>query len=238
MNDSLRRGGAVAALVAALVLLALGAWVAWRSKDATARPRAAPARSAAADVAPAPPSEPSDTATEAKRAEARRARDAMRAEILAALRRRDAGSAAAPRPPAPTPASTARAAAQAEDEPPHGHYEASYIREHFRADMFPLLKSCYADALTRRPSLAGKLVLQFAIVGDQQVGGIVESARFADESDLKDTPMETCVRESLMTLTFDKPPEGGGMVTVTYPIEFSPDPDPEEGREENGTHDG
>ncbi len=96
--------------------------------------------------------------------------------------------------------------------------------------MFPLLKQCYASALLTKPQLAGKLVLKFGIVGDPEVGGIVEGAEIAEESDLKDAEMETCVRESLMTLTFDKPPSGGGYVSVTYPILFAPgDPPPEEG---------
>ena len=37
--------------------------------------------------------------------------------------------------------------------------------------------------------------------------------------------METCVRESLMTITFDKPPSGGGSVKVKYPWEFAPGSD-------------
>jgi hypothetical protein len=89
--------------------------------------------------------------------------------------------------------------------------------------MFPLLRQCYENALAQRPELAGKLVLTFTIVGDPSVGGVVEDADFDEESDLQDPEMETCVRESLMTLIFDKPPDGGGFVTVKYPVLFSPD---------------
>ena len=91
--------------------------------------------------------------------------------------------------------------------------------------MFPLLRQCYDSALKTKPTLAGRLVLKFAIVGDARVGGVVESAEIAEESDVKDDEMRLCVRESLMTLTFDKPPSGGGLVTVTYPILFSPGPE-------------
>jgi hypothetical protein len=89
--------------------------------------------------------------------------------------------------------------------------------------MFPLLHQCYEDTLRRHPTLGGRLVLTFSIVGDPAVGGIVEDADFAEESSIQDDEMRTCVRESLMTLTFDKPPTGGGYVTVKYPIEFAPD---------------
>jgi hypothetical protein len=217
-------GRRILAILGALAVVGLVVLVLRRGGSGSPPPPAeAPTpRSAEARRGPAAEAE-----SASRRAEAQRARDALREQIVAALRRRDAGpppvarsaQAAAPRPKEAPP----------EDEPlPSGSYEPSYIRDHFRADMFPLLKQCYEGALARRPALGGRLVLKFAIVGDPTVGGIVEDAAFADESDLKDEEMETCVRESLMTLTFDKPPSGGGKVTVTYPVVFSPgDPPPE-----------
>jgi hypothetical protein len=163
-------------------------------------------------------------------AEARRAHDAMREQIVEALRRRTAAEQA--KAPAATAATaTARAdAAAVEEELPVGHYDPAYIRANMHEDMFPLIQQCYGNALRRRPALAGNLVLRFSIVGDASVGGVIEDADFADESDIQDDEMRTCVRESLMTLTLDKPPEGGGKVTVTYPFAFSPDDDEDEGR--------
>jgi RNA polymerase sigma-70 factor (ECF subfamily) len=210
MTSTTKVGAVVAAV--ALVVAAVG----WRSRppppakapvSAQVRDRAARAEVAAS---PAPPSS----------ARTRQARDEMRSQILESLRKRDAGA-----PPAPPPPAVARRS----DPPPppaaRGHYEASYIQEHFREDMFPLLRSCYEDALRRHPTLGGKLVLSFGIVGDSSVGGVVEDADFAEDSDIQDDEMRTCVRESLMTLTFDKPPTGGGYVTVRYPIAFSPGSD-------------
>jgi hypothetical protein len=215
MNISLRS----LAITAGAVLLVVGFLTLRRGSAAPARKPAARAVATAEvepEAAPAPP--PSDEA----HAEARRARDAMRREILEARRRHDAAlaaakaAAAAPHPaPAEPPV----------DEP--GYYEPSYIQQHVREDMFPLIKECYASALRQSPKLAGKLVLTFNIVGDPSVGGIVEDADFADESTIKDPEMSTCVRESMMTLTFDKPPSGGGSVKVTYPIAFSPGDDDE-----------
>ncbi len=214
------------AILGGVVILAAGIFL-LRRGPAAARPAAARAVTPEATVEAPAPSEPwhSTPAHEA----ARRARDAKRAEILAAIQRRQAASAASP-PKAAAPSSTA--AAQAEAEPPPGHYEPSYIRQVFRDDMFPIMKECYASALKRQPKLAGKLVMKFAIVGDPQVGGVVEDAEFAPESDLQDDEMQTCVRESLSALTFDKPPEGGGRVTVTYPVLFSPDDEEEVNRRE------
>ena len=42
-----------------------------------------------------------------------------------------------------------------------------------------------------------------------------------------DKKMETCIRESLMTVTFP-PPAKGGVVTVGYPIMFSANDDDDE----------
>ena len=56
----------------------------------------------------------------------------------------------------------------------------------------------------------------------------MDDADFAEDSDLKDPEMETCTRESLMSLTLDKPPSGGGFVTVRYPVAFAPGEDDED----------
>jgi hypothetical protein len=209
--------GGVMLLVAGFFLLRRGPAAAARPAPpaVTAEPHVeAPARAEAWESTPA-------------HAAARKARDAKRAEILEAIKRRQAAENPAP-PPAPAPSSTAAAG----DEPPPGRMDPEYIRHVFREDMFPLMRQCYDATLKRRPTLGGRLVLKFAIVGDATVGGVVEDGRIAEESDLKDDEMQTCVRESLMSLTFDKPPEGGGKVTVTYPILFSPDDEEEVNRRE------
>lgn len=223
MND-LRRP--LALLVAAALLGVVFFFFRTRAPSKPARARTAPSTEAAPSVAAETPPTPE------AHAEARRARDAMRAKIVEALRRRAPVPAAAPAP-ATTPAAR-RPAPAADEDLPHGHYEKSYIQKNFREDMFPILKQCYGAALERQPDLHGKLVLKFSIVGDPDVGGVVEDASIGDESTLKDDELETCARESLMALTFDKPPSGGGLVTVSYPILFSPGDDDEAGAPEAG----
>lgn len=223
---------AIAALLGVAALLVVVGVILFGARPRASVPLPAPASSA-------PPASARDAASASTAAsasaEARRARDAMRDQILEALRKRDAGARPAP---APVPAAQRAAAAPAEEALPVGHYEPEYIQEHFREDMFPLLRKCYEGALERRPTLAGKLVLSFRIIGDPSVGGVVEDTGFAEESDLKDAEMETCVRESTMTLTFDKPPSGGGVVSVTYPVLFSPDDDEEGDAAARGTETG
>jgi hypothetical protein len=207
-----RRTGLILAAAAVLAVVVI-ANLRRRRVDA-APPRAHASAAPSNAVVP-----PTARAVQPAAAEARRARDAMRAQILEAQRRRAAAAAtASPPPPLPVP----RGWAAPPPEEPVGHYEPSYIRQVVREDMFPLVRQCYESALERRPQLAGKLVLSFAIEGDPDVGGIVDEADFAEGTTLQDEEMETCVRESFMTLTFDKPPSGGGRVTVKYPIEFAP----------------
>jgi hypothetical protein len=209
------------AILGGAALLA-GAFLLLRRGPAAAQPSVPSATPhAAAEATTAPPSPDEARRLEAAHAAARKARDEKRAEILAALQRKNAASA-----PARTPSSAPPAA---DAEPPHGHYDPEYIRKVFREDMFPLMKQCYESALKAHPTLGGRLALKFAIVGDPQVGGVVEDADFTEDSDLKDDEMRTCVRESLMALTFDKPPSGGGKVTVTYPVLFSPGDEEAEG---------
>ncbi len=212
---SSNRRSAILAAAAALLVIAGVALLRHRGEPTPAVASARPAHSA-------PPSSTSP--------EARRARDAMREQILEALRRRDAG-APPPRAPAPStpstatlPAAAGRAAAgdRADDSADRGSYDPRYIRDNVREQIFPLLASCYQEALSRHPTLSGKLVFSFRIVGDPSVGGVIEDAEFAEGSEIKDAEMETCTRESMMSLSLDKPPSGGGYVTVTYPVAFSP----------------
>jgi hypothetical protein len=106
--------------------------------------------------------------------------------------------------------------------------DPDYIRTRVHEDLFPLARDCYADALKRKPALSGKLVVWFRIIGDRKVGGVVDEARLTDETTLDDAEMQTCVRESMMAVSFDAPPEDRE-ITVIYPIVFSPEDDQDAG---------
>jgi hypothetical protein len=102
-----------------------------------------------------------------------------------------------------------------------GTISPEYIRDRVREDFFPLARECYEAALEREPELAGKLVLSFVIVGDDEVGGVVDSAELAEGSTLKDEELVTCMLESMLSVSFVAP-SAGGSVSVTYPFELSP----------------
>lgn len=107
--------------------------------------------------------------------------------------------------------------------------DPQYIRSVIREDFAPMAKQCYESALADNPKLAGKLVVFFTIVGDEKVGGVVESAEISDGTTIEDPKLQQCFTESMMTLAF-KPPAKGGKVTVKYPFTMEPDDPPDGGR--------
>ena len=108
------------------------------------------------------------------------------------------------------------------DDAGNPRVDPKYIQARVREDLFPLALDCYSDALKRDPKLAGKLVVYFRVIGDHKVGGVVDEAKLVDGTTIDDREMQTCVRESMMSVSFDAPPHDGE-VTVVYPIEFAPD---------------
>lgn len=99
--------------------------------------------------------------------------------------------------------------------------DKEYIQGRVREDFFPMAKQCYEELLARKADAGGRFVVRFTIVGDDKVGGVVDSADVDPSSTLVDERMATCLRESMLAMAF-KPPPSDGTVTVTYPIEFSP----------------
>jgi hypothetical protein len=75
--------------------------------------------------------------------------------------------------------------------------------------------NCYQAALRTNPSLEGRVTVRFVIGRD----GSVQVASDGG-SDIPDTGVRQCVVSSFTNLSFPQP--DGGLVTVVYPIMFSP----------------
>jgi hypothetical protein len=142
--------------------------------------------------------------------EARRRRDALRENIYRALGRK---------PPEPQKVG---ARAEPPPAPPAVPLDRKYIQTRIRSDFVPLASQCYETLLATHPNARGKAVFSFTIVGDADTGGIVESVELTEGTTLADPEFAYCVRESLLSLSF-APPPNDGWVTVTYPLDFSPD---------------
>lgn len=161
-----------------------------------------------ADPPPPANAKPSTTATAEDVRRTRRDRAASDALRLA-LRERHGGGAGK------------KSGAAGSDEPaPQPTLDKDYIQARIKEDLVPIAKECYESALEDDPKLGGKLVMKFSIVGDEDVGGVVDEADVDPTSEIKHDALRECMRESMLSLSF-APPEDGGTVQVTYPFVFA-----------------
>ena len=84
------------------------------------------------------------------------------------------------------------------------------VRSHFGE-----FKVCFEAALRTAPGLAGTVRIKFVIALDGHVSSAVDGG-----STLPDATVISCVASAIGTLVFPSPE--GGIVTVEYPIIFSP----------------
>lgn len=223
-----RRTAAIAAL--ALVVVAIVLVLVLRTSREKP-PRASSSESESASASQLDPSSPEPIASSIRD---RKTRDQVRDRIYKARgeappaqegARRGAGTTSSERDnsAAPNPASPFGGSGKGPGLDP------KYIQSVIREDFAPMAKQCYESALAENPKLAGKLVVFFTIVGDEKVGGIVESAEISDGTTIEDPKLRQCFTESMMTLAF-KPPPKGGKVTVKYPFTMEPDDPPDGGK--------
>lgn len=86
----------------------------------------------------------------------------------------------------------------------HGH-----MVKVMNEDLMPLVDECYALARETQPELTGMLVLNVEMIGDEDIGGVVESVGLGAENEIVDPALVECVQESLLSITLPPPPEGG-----------------------------
>jgi hypothetical protein len=80
---------------------------------------------------------------------------------------------------------------------------------------FGRFRLCYENGLRNNPALAGRVSVRFVIGRD---GGVASAA--SGGSDLPDGGVVSCVTSAFYGLSF--PPPESGIVTITYPLMFSP----------------
>ncbi len=215
--------GAKAYLLPAVAALVLAGYYVWNSMaDDPAPPestpeakaktgtKAAPSSSGAAGRDPkaassnstpeakAPPKED----PRAKAARDRAKRDALRERLVQAQRARTGKSGDAP-----------------VEEESLGQLRKEYIQQRVKEDLVPLAVECYESALEDDADIEGRLVMNFKIYGEPDVGGVVDEVEMAEDSEITHADMVECMRESMMSMSFD-PPEDGGVLEVTYPFVF------------------
>ena len=218
-----------------VVLVALGAW--WSTRSAPSAVEAA--------IATSSPVRPIAEAAgrrsrldDAEPERARRLRDGatrrevMQRQIVDAMAAREAAVTA--RPPAEPGAHAPRPRGEARGEPAddvpadtildrtgnHG-----YLSRVLSRDLMPLVDECHALVREEHPELAGMLVLDLEILGDEDIGGVVNTLEPGQGNEIAEPALLECVRESLLATTLP-PPEQGGRDAVSLSMRFDP-PAPE-----------
>ena len=95
-----------------------------------------------------------------------------------------------------------------------GRLPAEVIQRIVRQN-FGRFRLCYENGLKNNPSLTGRVSVRFVIGRDGAVANVGNGG-----SDLPDSAVVNCVVRSFSGLSFPQPE--GGIVTVVYPISFSP----------------
>ena len=96
----------------------------------------------------------------------------------------------------------------------HGSLDKEIIRRIVRQHMNEV-KFCYDQELARKPTLAGRISVQFAI---SPVGQVITSVMQSTSMD--DARVENCVVNAVRRWEFPKP-TGGGIAIVLYPFSFT-----------------
>lgn len=221
----------LAALTALLLLLA-GRW--WLMRDSPATTTDTPA--AASKPAPAAPAAASahsdDAARKQQLREGAATRETRRRQITEAIAAREAAAqrrpdvaknqpaAASPRPAAAKPDEAA-----AEPAPPlldrTGNH--AYLARVLSEDLLPLVHECEALAREHHPDLAGLLNLNVELLGDEDIGGVIDSLEPAPDNEVVDPGLLECVRESLLSTTLP-PPDQGGRDAMMLSLRIGPEP--------------
>ena len=132
---------------------------------------------------------------------------------------------AAVAPPAPA---ASVAAAVAPPAPAEGRLAPEVIQKIVREN-FGALRLCYEEGLRKDPELKGRVTIRFAIDRDGTVTDVGDSDSVSDPSasgtpgskGIPDPAVSACVVAEFRKLVFPHPE--GGIVTVVYPIMFSPE---------------
>ena len=95
-----------------------------------------------------------------------------------------------------------------------GHIPAEVIQRVVRQN-YGRFRACYESGLRTNPNLTGRVAARFVIGRDGAVSNVGNGG-----SDLPDSKVVSCVMTQFYGITFPSPEQG--IVTVTYPIMFTP----------------
>ncbi|MGH1343598.1 MAG: hypothetical protein ACRBN8_18720 [Nannocystales bacterium] len=206
-------------IVLALAVLTVGAISLWAPEDVL-QGNAAPSQATVTVVQPVrAPAVGSRAAVDVERVTSKRQVDAKQREAYlrriadGVARRRTQGS----KDPSSSPHNDTAPGDEGDDDGPGQAHpikdksdgELSDLMDAVSKDLMPLVDECYEAAAERDPGIAGLIDINLEMVGDEDVGGIVESFELGEENEIQDEEMIECIRETTLSTLFPAPKDSG-----------------------------
>lgn len=110
------------------------------------------------------------------------------------------------------------------DTAPTGTLDKATIKKGIES-IRPLVKVCYEESLEDFPDAAGRVTVGFRVIGEEGEGRVELAELDQEKTTLFDERLHDCMMQQIGDATFDTPPEGGGVVNVTYPFSFATESD-------------
>lgn len=228
-------------LVLLVALFAGGLWLLREPPPAAGEPRT-PVTARRSVEAPAAASAPGSAGAGEARAQRLREGAAARANKLRSIREAIAAREASQRRTgAVVPEESGAAAVRRRAAAEPGEEEApaitplvdrtgnhAYLARVLSEELLPLVAECEQLARARQPGLAGLLNLNVEILGDEELGGVIDSLETAADNEVVDPGMIECVRESLLATVLPAPDQGG-RDSVMLSLRIGPELDGAEG---------
>lgn len=201
----------VLVVVTALLMLLSVATVAIvlpaRGGGGTTTSTRSPVTAASSDAAPAGPS---GTAAAAEAPTSRSVSERRTAMLAAIARAREARTAAPTRPTATPGAATTTGSGSATTlDITDNTGDTSDWQKHALGIMNRALGQCYDLALAEDANLEGSIVVRFTLVGEPDVGGLLEHIEIVDaNTTITQETYRDCLTEKIYALELDPPPDG------------------------------
>lgn len=98
-----------------------------------------------------------------------------------------------------------------------------YVAGILQEQLIPAAEGCYQDLAASGES--GALTLSVAVIGDSEVGGVIDQVSVNSAETSIKGELNDCVRHAAYNMEFDPPEEGQGVQEFDFTIEFSDDED-------------
>ena len=90
-----------------------------------------------------------------------------------------------------------------------------------QAQLIPAAKSCYEDLAPA--GTAGMLSFAVVVLGDEDIGGVIDEVELEAEHSSIEGELSECVRQAAYALELDPPASGRGVEEFEFSLEFRDD---------------